>query len=140
MAANFGFIANATERDANEFASGSMADGHGQGSLADARRTYEAENGAFGVFYQLANGQELQDAVFDFLEAVVLFVENLFGGQNVANFFRSFLPGYSQQPVEIIAADGRFCRHRGHEFQAFELLGSLLVYIFGHASGVDFLL
>ena len=80
MAANFGFIAHAAKRYAHEFAAGGAADGHGQRSFADAWRSDEAKNRALGILYQLADGEKFEDAVFDFFEAVVIFVKNFFGG------------------------------------------------------------
>ncbi len=93
MAADFGFIANAAEGDADEFAAGGMADGHGQGSLANAWRADEAQDRALGILHQLADGEKFEDAVLDFFEAVVLFVQNFFGGPDVANFLGSFFQG-----------------------------------------------
>ena len=140
MAANFGLIAHAAKRNADELAAGGVADGHRERSFADAWRSDEAENRAFRIFYELADGEKFEDAVFDLVEAVVLFVENFFGGADVANFLGFFLPGHSEQPVEIIAADGGFRGHRRHQFQALELLDRLLVDVFRHAGGVDLFL
>src|SRR5229473_2252036 len=47
MAADFGFIAHAAERDTNEFAAGGVADGHGERGLAHARRSDEAKAPSF---------------------------------------------------------------------------------------------
>src|SRR5258708_33127653 len=101
MAADFGFIAHAAERDTNEFAAGGVADGHGERGLAHARRSDEAKDGAFGIFYKLADGEEFEDALFVFLEAVMLVVENFLSGFDVANLCRSLLPGHSDEPIEI---------------------------------------
>ncbi len=80
MAANFGFITHAAERHADKFAAGGMADGHGERGLADAGRPDKAEDGTLGILHQLADGEKLQDALFDFFEAVMLFVEDFFRG------------------------------------------------------------
>ena len=140
MAANFSLVANAAQRNANKFAPGGVADGHGQRGFADARRPDEAQDGALGILDQLANGQKFEDAVFYLFEAVMFFVEDFFCGQNVANFLGFFLPGYSQQPIKIIAADGRLRGHGRHQFQALQLLDGLFVNFLGHAGGIDFLL
>src|SRR3981081_3277086 len=65
MAADFGFVAHAAERDANEFAAGGVADGHGERGFADARRSDEAKDGALGVFYELAAGGGFGGWAFD---------------------------------------------------------------------------
>ena len=57
--------------------------------------------------------------------------------QDVANFLGFFLPGHSEEPVEIIAADGGFRGHRRHQFQALEFLDGFFVHFLGHAGGVD---
>src|SRR6266446_74727 len=139
MAANFSLIAHAAERDADELASGGVADGHGQRDFADARRSDEAKDGAFGIFYELAYGKEFEDALFDFIEAVMLVVENFFGGFDVTDFFGTLLPGYGEQPIEIVAAHGGFGGHGRHQFQALELLDGFFVDFLAHAGGVDFL-
>ena len=74
MSANFRFIAYAAQRDAHEFASGGMTDGHGERGLADAWRSDEAKDRTLWIFYQLANGKELEDAVLDLFQAIVLLV------------------------------------------------------------------
>ncbi len=56
MAANFGFIAHAAERKADELAAGGFGDRHSERSFADARRSDEAEDGTFGVLDQTAYG------------------------------------------------------------------------------------
>ena len=96
MAANFGFVAHAAEGDADKFAAGGVADGHGERSLANARRSDEAEDGAFRILDELANGEEFEDALFDLFEAVVLVIENFFGGLDVANFLGALFPGHGQ--------------------------------------------
>src|SRR5260221_10254358 len=67
VAANFGFVAHAAQRYADKLAAGGMADRHGQRGLANARRPNKAKDRALGIFHELADGQEFQDAVFDFL-------------------------------------------------------------------------
>src|SRR5258708_6060754 len=139
MTANFGFIAHAAERHANEFAAGGVTDGHGERGLADARRPDETEDGAFGIFYELADGKEFENALFDLFQAVMLIVQNFFGGFDVADFFGTFFPGHSEQPIEIVAAHGGFRGHGRHQLEALEFLDSLLVDFLAHAGGVDFL-
>src|SRR5580704_1775880 len=117
-----------------------MADGHSQRGLADARRSDKAKDGALGILHELADGQEFQNAVFHFFQAVMLGVEDIFGGLDVANLFRTFFPGHGEQPINVIAADGRFGGHRRHQFQAFEFGAGLFEDVLGHAGGIDLLL
>src|SRR5260221_4151373 len=69
----------------------------------------------------------------------MLGIENIFGGLDVANLFRALLPGHGEQPVNIVAAYGRFRGHRRHQFQALQLRAGLFEDILGHAGGIDFL-
>src|SRR5258707_13782385 len=91
MAANFGFIAHAAERDANKLAAGGMADGHGQRGFADARRSDEAKDRALGIFYELADGEEFEDALFYLIEAIVLVVKVFLGGFVDSHLFEAVL-------------------------------------------------
>ena len=86
MAADFGFIAHAAERHADELAAGGLGDGHAERGFADARRSDEAEDGALGILDELADGEELEDAVLDLFEAVVVFVEDLLGVARCCGF------------------------------------------------------
>ena len=79
MAANFRFVAHAAKRNAHELAARGAADGHGQRSLAHARRPEEAENRALGILHQLAHGEIFEDAFLDLFEAVVVFGKDLLG-------------------------------------------------------------
>ena len=92
------------------------------------------------ILHELANGEKFENALFDLLEAVVLVIENFFGGLNIANFLGALFPGHGQEPVDIIAADGGFRGHRRHEFQALQFRSGLFQHILGHAGGIDLFL
>ena len=140
MAANFRFIAHAAERYTHELAPRRVADGHRQRSLPDARRPHKTQNRALRILDQLADGKEFQDAVLDLLEPVMLFVQNLFRGFDIANFLGPLLPGHREQPIQVVAADGRFRGHRRHQFQALQLLDGLFMDFLGHPRRINFLL
>ena len=69
MAADLGLVVNAAERDAHELAVEGAATERPSGGLADAGRPDEAEDRALAVGLQLANREELQDALLDLLES-----------------------------------------------------------------------
>ncbi len=50
------------------------------------------------------------------------------------------IPGHRQQPVQIIAADRGFRRHRRHELQPLQFLDRLFVDFLGHPGRVDLFL
>ena len=140
MAADFGFIAHAAERHADELAAGGLGDRHAERSLAHARRSDEAENRALGILHQAAHGEEFEDALLDFLEAVVVGFEHFFGEFEVADFLGLLLPRHRQQPVEVVARNGGFGRHGRHVLQPLELRHGLFLRVGGHAGGLDALL
>ena len=140
VAADFGLIAHAAERHADELASGGLGDRHSQRSLADARRPDETEDRAFGILDQLAHGEKFKDALLDLLQAIVIFVQNFFGAGNIADFLGALLPRHGQQPVEIVAGNRGLGRHRRHGFELLEFLQGLVFDFFGHAGGFDLLL
>ena len=140
VAANFGFVAHAAERHADELAAGGLGDRHAQRSLADARRSDETEDRALGIFHQLAHGEKFKNAFLDFLQAIVIFVENFFGAGNIPDFLGALLPRHGQQPVEIVARNRGLGRHGRHGFQFLQFLQGLVFDFFRHAGGFDLLL
>ena len=140
MAADLGLVAHAAERHADELAAGGLGDGHAERGLADARRPDEAEDGALGILDELADGEEFEDAVLDLFQAVVVFVEDLFGVVDGADFLGLLLPRHGEQPVEVVARDGGLGGHGRHGFELLELLDGLFDDVLGHAGGLDLLL
>ena len=140
MAANLGLVAHAAQRHAHELAARRLGNRHAQRGLADARRPDEAENRALRILHQLPHGEKFKNAFLDFLQAVVVRVQDLLRVLDGANLLRSLLPRHCQQPVEIVARDGRLGRHRRHRLELFQLLHRLLKHILRHAGGFDLLL
>src|SRR3954470_15026849 len=84
MSANFGLIAHAAEGNADELAVESAGDRTAERCFADAGRSGEAEDRSLHLLAaQLANGEVFEDAFLDFLEVVVIFVEDLAGAFEV---------------------------------------------------------
>ena len=140
VAADLGLVAHAAERQPDELAVHRARDRLGQRGLADARRAGEREDRRLRLLHQGADGEELEDAVLDLLEAVVVLVEDLFGALEVAALLGLLLPGDRDQPVEVIARDGRFRRHRRHRLQPLQLLDRLLLDLLRHLRLFDLLL
>ena len=79
VAADLGLVAHAAGADALELAAQRARDRLAQRRLADAGRADEAEDRAARdvlAAVELAHGEELEDAVLDLLEAVVVLVED----------------------------------------------------------------
>src|SRR5438128_1239070 len=81
----FGFIANATQRQANELTAGGLGDGHSERGFADAWRPNKAQNRTLWIFHQLPYCQELQNALFDLLQTIVIAFQNLLRVDEIAN-------------------------------------------------------
>src|SRR5207302_7533162 len=79
MAADFGFVMDAAQTHPHELPAESARNGFAKRSLADARRSDEAKDRAFGVFLQLAHGKMFDDSILDLFKPVVIFIENLLG-------------------------------------------------------------
>ena len=103
VAANLGFVTNAAQRQADELASGGAGDRLAQRRFPDARRPHEAQNGPARVLHQAAHREELEDALFDLVETIVVVVEHLLGEREIPDFPRFLFPRHGQQPIDIVA-------------------------------------
>ena len=133
VAADLGLVAHAAERHAHELAVGRARDRLAERGLADAGRADQAEDRALEPLHALRDGQVLDDALLDLLEAEVVLVEDLLRGRDVVVHLRALLPRHLDQPVDVVADDRRLGGHRRHELQLVELGGRLLARLLGHA-------
>src|SRR5262247_1377111 len=85
MAANLRLITNTAQSQPHKLAACSAGDGHPERSLTDARRSDEAEDRTFRFLDELPNGEKLENAVFNFLESVMILIQNLFGNFDIAD-------------------------------------------------------
>src|ERR1019366_6362260 len=140
VTAHFSLIPHSTQRQADELAAGGFGDAHTQRSFAHAGRADETQDRALRVLDQLPDREKFKNALLDFLQTVVIFVERFLGDIDVANLFGAFLPRHGQQPIEVVARYRGFGRHGRHRFQLLQFLQRLFVRVAGHAGGVNFLL
>ena len=71
---------------------------------------------------QRLHREVLEDALLDLLQAVVVLVEDLLGLRDVVRLFALLVPGQADDPVDVVAHDGRFRAHRVHHLELLELL------------------
>ena len=116
-----GFVAHAAERDADELAPGRPRDRLAEGGLADPRRADETHDRPLQLLRALLHGKILDDPLLHLVERVVIVVEDLLGAAQILLDARLRAPRDGQHPVEIIAHDGRFRRHRRHVLQLLQL-------------------
>ena len=139
VAANLGLVAHAADREAGELASHRSCDRLAERSLADAGRPDEAENRAGQLLFELADGQILDDAVFDLFEIVVIFVEDRARLLDVDVVGRLAVPRQRDQPVEIRANDAVFGAGLRHFRKTVEFAIGSLLHVLGHAGAIDLL-
>ena len=140
MAADFGFVAHAAERQPHELAVHRARNRLGQRRLADARRADEGEDGRLRLLDQRAHREELEDALLDLLQPVVIFVEDRLGVLEVAALLGLLVPRHRDQPIEIVARDGGLGRHRRHRLEPLQLLDGLFLDVLRHPRLLDLLL
>ncbi len=140
MAADLGLVTHAAERQAHELAVHRPRDRLGERGLADARRSDEREDGRLRLLDQRAHREELEDALLDLVQAVVVLVEDHLGALEVAALLGLLVPRHRDQPVEIVARDRCLRRHRWHRLEPLELLDGLLLDVLRHPRLLDLLL
>ena len=140
MSANLGLVADAAERQAIECPAHGAGDRFSERSLAGTRRTDEAEDRAARLGLELADRQELQDAVLDDLKIVVVLVQDPARLGKLDLVLALLRPGKCDQPVEVGTADDVLRRGRGHRAQAVQLAVGGLPGLRRHAGLLDLLL
>src|SRR5204863_9206951 len=105
MTADFRLVADAAERQPHELAVHRPRDRLRQRGLADSRRSGEGEDRRLRLLDQRAHGEELEDALLDLLQPVMIFVEDLLGALQFAALPALLVPGHWHEPVEIVARD-----------------------------------
>ncbi len=140
MAADLGFVAHAAQGDTRELAFDGLGDRARERGLADARRTDEAEDGAFELLRERLDGQVLDDAILDLLEAVVVAVQDLARVREVQVILRRGFPGHAHDPVQVETDDRRFGRHGGHHLELAHLGIGFFAGIVGKPGRFDLLL
>ena len=140
VAADLRLVADAAERQPHELAVHGARDRLGERRLADPRRPGEGEDRRLRLLHQRADREELEDAVLDLLQPVVVLVEDLLGALEIAALLGLLLPGHGDEPVEIVPGHGRLGRHRGHRLEPLQLLDGLFLDLLGHLRVLDLLL
>ena len=135
MPAYLGFIAHPAERHADELAVGGTGYGLPQGGLADAGRAYQAKHWALDLLDSLLHGEIFKDAVFYFLQAVVIRFQHFLRCFDVRAEFGALLPRRVEHPVNVAAHHRRLGRHGRHHLELVQLGGGFVPRFLGHAGG-----
>ena len=140
VAADLGLVAHAAQRQAHELAPRRLGDRAAERGLADAGRADQAQDRALQRAGARLHGQVLQDALLDLLQAVVVLLEDLLGLHHVDRLGLGLAPRDRQQPVEVVAHDRGFRRHRAHVAQLLQLALGLGPGFLGQLGLLDALL
>src|SRR4051794_12390562 len=137
VAADLGLVAHAADADALEVAAQRAGDGAPQRRLADAGRPGEAEDRAARVALEPAHGQELEDAVLDLLDVVVVGVEHLARVREVEVVLGAHAPRQRGDPLQVAADDAVLGRLGGQLLEAVQLALGLLAHVVGQRDLVE---
>ena len=137
MAANLRLVVDAAERDADELAVEGTCDRASERGLAYAGRPDEAEDGPLHVAAELADREELDEPLFDLVEAVVVLVEDGAGVRDVEVVDGRLAPRQVEEGLDVGADDAKLAARGLHLLQAAELLLDDLVDLVGHLFGVE---
>ena len=137
VAADFRLVAHAAEGHADEFAAEGAGDGLAEGGFADPGGADEAEDGAFHLLFEFEDGEVFEDAFFDFLEVVMVLVEDLAGAGEVELVFGANGPGEVGEHFDVGSNDAVFGGHGGDGGEAFLFLACDGFDLLGHAGGGD---
>ena len=127
MAANLGFVAHSTKRHTHEVSACCSGHGFAQRCLTDTGRPHKAEDRPLHLANTGLDSEIFKNPLFDLLQPVMVRIQDLFGRLDIFLHARALAPRNTQYPVEIIAHDRGFSRHRAHGLQLFKLLGRLFL-------------
>src|SRR5215475_7829044 len=122
MASNIRLVVDSTQTLAHELAIHRPSDALPERSLAHSRGTHQAQNRAFPFRHELTNREKFNNALFHFLEAVMVSVENFTRLWKIDLFFGKNAPREFRQPVQISPDHRVFRRHLRNTLKPRQLL------------------
>src|SRR5262249_33496476 len=140
VAADLRLVVHAAERHVHEVAAGRARDRLAERGLAHPGRTDQAQDRAGQLVSTLLDGKIFDDALLDLFQAEMVVVEDLLGEYEALLDLGLLAPWDRQQPVEIVAHDGGFWRHRRHLAQLLKLVLGPLARLLRELDLVDLIL
>ena len=101
VSADFSLIVHAAQGKPLEFSAEGSGDGFPEARFAYAWRAHKAQYGAMCLGIQLVNAQKFKDAVLDFVQAVVVFIQDGLGVGYVQIVLGYLFPGQFAQELKI---------------------------------------
>src|SRR5262249_57588250 len=114
MAADFSFVAHASERDAHKLAVHGIGNRTSKGRLAHTWRPDETQNRGFALRFQLEHSEVFENSFFNFFQIVMIAFENLTSLDDIDFLGRKEIPWLCHKPCQIIAHDSILLRIRRH--------------------------
>ena len=127
---DLGFVAHPPQRDADELAPRGPRDRAPETGLADTRRANEAEDRALQLGRTGLHREIFDNPLFHLFQPIVISVEHRLGLGQVFLDATFGAPRHAQQPVKIVAHNGRLGAHRAHAFQLLDLGFGLFARLF----------
>ena len=137
MATDFRLVAHASQRHSDELAIRRPGNRLAERGLSDSGRSHQTENGPLELLHPRLHREILHDAFLHLLETVVIGFEHLFRLAEVAAGTGALLPRHVDEPVDVVAHDGGFGRHRRHHLELVQLRRGLGARLLRHAHGFD---
>ena len=138
MAADFRLVAHAAQRDARELAAQRVGHTFAERGFADARRADQTKNRPFDLLPAFDHREKFEEALLDFRQTKVLFVQNALGFLQINLVLGFLFPRQVQNPVEVIARDRVFGGGGRRQLQALQFQQRGLAGFVGHRRLVDF--
>ena len=139
MATNLGLVTHATQGHAHVLAPGCLGDRLAQRGFTHARRAHQAQNRGLQLVHTLLHSEVFQNTVFDLIEAVVVFIEHVFGDHQVFLDLGFLAPGQVGQGLDVVAHHRCLSRHGRHQLELLELCLGLFARLLRHLGQLDFL-
>ena len=140
MTADFRLVTDAAETDSDIFSVQSLCYAPAETSLASSGRSDKQQDGTLVVFLQLHNGKVLQDTFLDFIQSVVVGIQDFLGPIQVDILCHFLLPRKLQHEVQVVADDALLGAAGALHFQLLNLFQSGFFDFLRHAGCFDTLL
>ena len=117
MAANFSLVVESAERNAHIFAVECVGNRLAQRRFADSGRSVKAQNRSLHIATKFQHGELFKNAVFHFVQTVMVFVQLLFGIVQIEIVFSTVVPWEVEQSFQVGILHGVVGRLRLKSFQ-----------------------
>ena len=137
MATDFRLVAHASQRHADELAIRRPGNRLAERGLSDSGRSHQTQDGSLELLHPRLHREILHDSFLHLLETVVVGFEHRLRLAEVAAGAGALPPRHVDQPVDVVAHDGGFGRHRRHHLELVQLRRGLGPRLLRHADGLD---